>query len=215
MNEFAPDGFGGFEDDEGFNPEIAKMAQEHGFAKGVSLADGATLEMAMKINHWHTQHGGIYKQYFAKGFMAGRMNKINHDNRQYNLNLKLMKDGSIRHGEQGVAECSLNEFAPGGDFKPPLPPKKKGNDPWGDDNRSQIAQAVKQLLAAGNKVDWKVPGQMGHVVSITDDGVIMKRWAMPRSKMRFFLPLMADRDAKYQILMVRPGYYKVVSSDIN
>jgi len=103
LNEFAPDGFNG-DDDEGFSPEIAKMAQEHGFTKGVSLADGATLETAIKINHWHTQHGGMYKQYFAKGFKAGRMNKVNHDNKQYNLNLKLMKDGSIRHGEQGVAE---------------------------------------------------------------------------------------------------------------
>ena len=109
----------------------------------------------------------------------------------------------------------LNEFAPGGDFKPPLPPKKKGNDPWGDDKRSQIGQAVKQLIAAGNKVDWKVPGQMGHVVSVTDDGVTMKRWGMPRSMMRFFLYLSDDRDDQYQILMVRPGYYKVVSSGSN
>jgi hypothetical protein len=49
----------------------------------------------------------MYKQYFAKGFKEGRMNKVNHDNKQYNLNLKLMKDGSIRHGEQGVAEDNL------------------------------------------------------------------------------------------------------------
>lgn len=112
-----------------------------------------------------------------------------------------------------VNENSLNEFAPGGDFKPPAPPKKKGDDPWGNDRRSQIGQAVKQLLAAGNKVDWKVPGQMGHVVSVTDDGVTMKRWGMPRSKMRFFLYLSDDRDGQYQILMVRPGYYKVVGSD--
>jgi hypothetical protein len=104
LNEFAPDGFNGGDDDEGFSPEIAKMAQEDGFTKGVSLADGATLERAMTINHWHSQHGGMYKQYFAKGFKEGRMNKVNHDNKQYNLNLKLMKDGSIRHGEQGVAE---------------------------------------------------------------------------------------------------------------
>ena len=105
LNEFAPDGFNSGDDDEGFSPEIAKMAQEDGFTKGASLADGATLERAMTINHWHSQHGGIYKQYFAKGFKAGRMNKIRHDNKQYNLNLKLMKDGSIRHGEQqGVAE---------------------------------------------------------------------------------------------------------------
>jgi hypothetical protein len=112
LNEFAPDGFNGGDDDEGFSPEIAKMAQEDGFTKGVSLADGATLERAMTINHWHSQHGGIYKQYFAKGFKAGRMNKIKHDNKQYNLNLKLMKDGSIRHGEQDVAEEQLEETTP-------------------------------------------------------------------------------------------------------
>ena len=100
LNEFAPDGFNGGDDDEGFSPEIAKMAQEDGFTKGAGLADGATLERAMTINHWHSQHSGMYKQYFAKGFKAGRMNKVNHDNKQYNLNLKLMKDGSIRHGEQ-------------------------------------------------------------------------------------------------------------------
>jgi hypothetical protein len=41
------------------------------------------------------------------------MDKINHNNKQYNLNLKLMKDGSIRHGEQGVAEDSLNELSSG------------------------------------------------------------------------------------------------------
>ena len=105
LNEFAPDGFnGGDDDDEGFSPEIAKMAQEDGFTKGAGLADGATLERAMAINHWHSTHGGMYKQYFAKGFKAGRMDKIRHNNKQYNLNLKLMKDGSIRHGEQGVAE---------------------------------------------------------------------------------------------------------------
>jgi hypothetical protein len=104
LNEFAPDSFNGGNDGEEFSPEIAKMAQEDGFTKGAGLADGATLERAMTINHWHSQHGGMYKQYFAKGFKSGRMNKINHDNKQYNLNLKLMKDGSIRHGEQGVAE---------------------------------------------------------------------------------------------------------------
>jgi len=76
---------------------MAKQAQEDGFTKGASLADGATTERAMAIQYWHIRDGGMYKQYFAKGFKAGRMNKVNHDNRQYNLNLKLMKDGSIRH----------------------------------------------------------------------------------------------------------------------
>lgn len=107
----------------------------------------------------------------------------------------------------------LFEFAPGGDFKPPAPPKQKGNDPWGNDDRSKILQAVGQLIKAGNKVDWKVPGQMGHVVRVSDDSVIMKRWGKPRSKIHYSLYMTDDRDDKYQIMMVKPGYYKVVSSD--
>lgn len=108
LNEFAPDGFNGGDDGEEFNPRMAKMAYDEGFVKGASLADGATTQRAMAINDWDKHDGGIYSQHFAKGFKAGRMDKIRHNNKQYNLNLKLMKDGSIRHGEQGVAE-GLND----------------------------------------------------------------------------------------------------------
>ena len=101
------------------------MAQDDGFTKGAGLADGATLERAMAINDWDKHDGGIYKQHFAKGFKAGRMDKIRHNNKQYNLNLKLMKDGSIRHGEQGVAEDDLDE-ACWKDYKQ-LGMKKKGD----------------------------------------------------------------------------------------
>lgn len=103
VNEFAPGGFNG-DDGEEFNPNLAKIAYDEGVVKGASLADGATLERAMAINDWDKHDGGIYKQHFTKGFKAGRMDKIRHNNKQYNLNLQLMKDGSIRHGEQGVAE---------------------------------------------------------------------------------------------------------------
>lgn len=112
LNEFAPDGFNGGDDGEEFNPNLAKMAQEDGFTKGASLADGATLQRAMAINDWDKHDGGIYSQHFAKGFKAGRMDKIRHNNKQYNLNLQLMKDGSIRHGEQGVAEDQHSESCP-------------------------------------------------------------------------------------------------------
>jgi hypothetical protein len=114
---------------------------------------------------------------------------------------------------EGVAEGDLNEFAAGGDFKPPMPPKSKGNDPFGNDDRSKIVQAVRQLLKAGNKVDWKVPGQMGHVVSASDHGVILKRWNKPYSKINYSLHLSDDQDDQYQILLVKPGHYKVVSTD--
>lgn len=99
VNEFALDGFNSGDDGEEFNPEMAKMAYDEGVVKGASLADGATTQRAMAINDWDKHDGGIYSQHFAKGFIAGRKDKIRHNNRQYNLNLKLMKDGSIRHGE--------------------------------------------------------------------------------------------------------------------
>lgn len=102
LDEFAPSASG--DDGEEFNPGLAKMAKEEGEVKGFSLSDGATLASAIKINYWDTMDGGTYAQFFARGFKEGRLRKINHGNKQYNLNLKLMKDGSIRHGEQGVAE---------------------------------------------------------------------------------------------------------------
>ena len=99
LKEFAPDGFNGGDGGEEFNPNLAKMAYDEGVVKGASLADGATTQRAMAINDWDKHDGGIYSQHFAKGFIAGRKDKIRHNNKQYNLNLQLMKDGSIRHGE--------------------------------------------------------------------------------------------------------------------
>lgn len=109
LTEFAPDGFNDGDDGEKFNPRLAKMAFDDGRVKGVSLANGATLEHAMAIDEWDHHDGGIYKQYFADGFKKGRLEKIAFNNKKHNLNLKLMKDGSIRHGEQGVAEGEMDE----------------------------------------------------------------------------------------------------------
>jgi hypothetical protein len=136
LKEFAPDGFNGGDDDDGFDPKIAEWAQEDGFTKGASLVDGATLEQAMAINYWHKQQGGIYKQYFAKGFKAGRMDKINFNNKQYNLNLKLMKDGSIRHGEQGMAEGSYD------------------NDPGINHTRGSLVAKLEALPKGSDDFEW-------------------------------------------------------------
>jgi hypothetical protein len=107
----------------------------------------------------------------------------------------------------------LNEFAPGGNFKPPAPPKQKGNDPWGNDDRSKLLQTVKQLLLAGNKVDWKVAGQMGHVVRVNPDSVILKRWNKPYSKINYSLMLDDSDDENYLIRPIGPKHYKVVTSN--
>jgi hypothetical protein len=103
--------------------------------------------------------------------------------------------------EQGVAEGSLNEFAV---------------DDFGDsgDHRSKLLASVGRLFDAGNKVDWQVPGQMGHVTRVQDDGITMKKWKMPHSRMSFFLPMRDDsRDSRYTIKMVGPKHYAVVSAD--
>ena len=102
---------------------------------------------------------------------------------------------------QAAAEGSLNEFAVDG---------------FGDsgDKRSKLLASVGRLLDSGNKVDWQVPGQMGHVTRVQNDGITMKRWKMPHSKMSFFLPMYDDsRDSKYTIKMVAPKHYAVVSAE--
>lgn len=115
---------------------------------------------------------------------------------------------------KGVAEGSLNEFEAGGNFKPPKTPKGKGRGPWDDDDRSKIVLAVGQLLDGGNKVDWLVPGQMGHVVGTRDEGVSLKRLDKPHSKITYFLPISSDaRDHRYQIKMKGPKHYVVVGAD--
>jgi hypothetical protein len=70
------------------------------------------------------------------------------------------------------------------------------------------------LFDAGNKVDWQVPGQMGHVTRVQDDGITMKKWKKPHSRMSFFLPMTDDsRDKNYTIKMVGPKHYAVVSAE--
>jgi hypothetical protein len=145
LNEFAPDGFNGGDDGEEFSPEIAKMAQEDGFTKGAGLADGATLERAMAINYWHSQHGGMYKQYFAKGFKAGRMDKIRHNNKQYNLNLQLMKDGSIRHGEQGMTEMDSQGYTGSRD--------RKSMSTYGSRDKGQVSKGQDVHLGSDSMLD--------------------------------------------------------------
>lgn len=79
-----------------FNPNLAAAAERAGLTKGGSLHDGATLAAAHKIDYWDVNFSGLYKAYYEKGFKAGRLDKINWSNKQYNMKLKLQKDGSIK-----------------------------------------------------------------------------------------------------------------------
>lgn len=93
LNEFAKTS----KDDGGdnFDPKLAKAAEEDGFVKGAGLADVVTLERGFKITDWDTLFSGLYKQNFAKGWKAGRNEKMAHDKKQYGLKAKLNADGSI------------------------------------------------------------------------------------------------------------------------
>lgn len=130
-------------------------------------------------------------------------NPVDHEwyRKQQERKSKAAKRQDQQQRQSGVAEGSLNEFAV---------------DSFGDsgDSRSKLLASVGRLLDGGNKVDWQVPGQMGHVTRVQDDGITMKRWKMPRSKMSFFLPMRDDsRDSKYTIKMVAPKHYAVVSAE--
>lgn len=90
----------------------------------------------------------------------------------------------------------------------------KGSEWSATEDTSKILQQIKELLEQGNKVDWTVPGAMGHVVDVLENGVVMKRWNRPTSKRRYFLPLLNNkRDDKYSIIKKAPGYYRVVSAE--
>jgi GNAT superfamily N-acetyltransferase len=105
------------------------------------------------------------------------------------------------YGVKGVSDEELNEFAVDG---------------FGDsgDHRSKLLANVGRLFDAGNKIDWKVPGQMGHVIRVREDGITMKPYNRPYSRKSYFLPMTDDsRDSKYQIKMIKPKHYAVVSSD--
>ena len=121
------------------------------------------------------------------------------------MNQKIcLEDQLFKMFQQNLAERwtdSLNEFAVDGFGD-------RGND------RSKLLASVGRLFDAGNKVDWQVPGQMGHVTRVQDDGITMKKWKTPHSRMSFFLPMRDDsRDSKYTIKMVGPKHYAVVSAE--
>jgi hypothetical protein len=170
LNEFAPDGFGG-DDGDGFDPDMAKMAHEEGFTKGVSLAMVATLERAMEIGHWHKRHGGMYKHYFAKGFKEGRLARIRHDNKQYDLNLQLNKDGSISHGEQDMAEggpFSYGKKAPRKGSVADLAAKRRQEQ----DRKTPPIEPKDQMVGTAKVITKDVKERYDE----WDEGDVMYRW---------------------------------------
>ena len=151
---------------------------------------------------WYIE-GNFHNPNFAKKGVAEGGNPVDHEwyRKQQERKAKAAKRQDQQQRQPGVAEDSLNEFAVDG---------------FGDsgDSRSKLLASVGRLLDGGNKVDWQVPGQMGHVTRVQDDGITMKRWKMPRSKMSFFLPMNDDsRDSRYTIKMVAPKHYAVVSAE--
>lgn len=167
LNEFAPDGFNSGDDGEEFDPGLAQMAYEDGFQKGVSLTDAMTTERAMAINYWHKQAGGVYSQHFAKGFIAGRKEKIRHDNKQYDLNLQLNKDGSVSHGEQGVAEGSIEQVDPSTvwevsfDYGPHQSDKVKVRASSQEEAEQKGMRAAKKLGHRFPQLNWAMPADQG------------------------------------------------------
>ena len=107
----------------------------------------------------------------------------------------------------------IDEFAPGGTMKPPTPPITKKKDPWEDDDRSIYPRKIKQLLDAGNKVDSRVPGAMGHIFAADDDSIRLKPLNKPYSQKRYAWYIDQDRDVKLLLKQEQPGYYVLYDRD--
>ncbi len=106
--------------------------------------------------------------------------------------------------EPGVAEDTMTEFA-----------IDKNND---GDGRSKLIGSIMQLLKAGKKVDFFVPGIRGHVVGSGGGGdwLTLKRFNQPYSKKNYSLDLDSSDDDRFVLKMVRPDYYQVVEKqDLN
>ena len=188
LNEFLDDREG----DDGEGGRGRNFAYEDGLQKGFVLADGATLERAMKINYW----SGEDIPHFISGFIQGRRNKIAMDKRQYGIVGKLMKDGSIKQSRQ------VKEFL---------------DDRRGDDGEgiSQIVTITDRLLQQGYRVDLHVVGAMGRVyradfdqTGFTPNGAL----AFKRKTRAFIRPFNIDDDDKYDFELVGPKHYKIVDT---
>jgi hypothetical protein len=75
----------------------SKQAYKDGERLGFSIVDVHPVSKAIKIHHWDSpmEDGISYASDFIKGFMVGRQHKVDLDNRQYNMDLRVNKDGSI------------------------------------------------------------------------------------------------------------------------
>lgn len=95
-------------------------------------------------------------------------------------------------------DSKLREFAPS--------PDRDG------DGRSRLIGTIAQLLKAGKKVDFFVPGIRGHVSGIggQGDSVTLKRWNKPYSRINYSLPLDSSDDNRFALKMIKPDYYQVV-----
>jgi hypothetical protein len=105
---------------------------------------------------------------------------------------------------------TVAEFAPTGNYKPPIIPRDPGKEPFEDDPRSQTVAQVQKLLDAGKSVFVLLPGARGRAVGtqIRDDhswlNVQYKGWKDPktRSRSRLTVNLKAADDAS---LTLTPG----------
>ena len=105
---------------------------------------------------------------------------------------------------------SIKEFAPTGNYKPPVIPREPGKEPFEDDPRSQTVSRVQKLLDSGKSVFVLLPGAKGRAIGtqVGDDhswlNVQYKGWQDPktRSRSRLTVNLRADDDAS---LTLTPG----------
>jgi hypothetical protein len=170
--------------------EAKRQLNELGEPSSNNLAN----KVAMLI---HTKKPEIFSRYGDEHVMDTIIDTCTNNPNKTEMELAIEALNTLK---QQINEGKLNEFAVDG-FE-------------GGDHRSKILASVGRLFDTGNKVDWRVPGQMGHVIRVQDDGVTMKPLNKPHSRRSYFLPMYDDsRDKNYTIKMIAPKHYAVISSD--
>jgi predicted ribonuclease toxin of YeeF-YezG toxin-antitoxin module len=80
---------------------------------------------------------------------------------------------------------------------------------------SLLLGTIARLLKDNNKIDFKVPGIMGHVVrtDAANGTVIMRKWGTQNSKTNLALPLTRKNDKKFSLVLKGPKHYHVVDAE--
>lgn len=88
-----------------------------------------------------------------------------------------------------------------------------GRSKTNEDGNRELADQIEQLLAKGNKVDSRVVGAMGHIVSAEGTHITLAKLNKPTSKIRYSWMLTPKRAEGLEIVKAGPNHYVLRDTD--